>query len=565
MRLQFPLFFFDYFKYVERILSIPISLGDFDFVYCFYSKIKENLDKVVFKVDVNFIVNGENYKGEINREEYFNDLVLTIKNVFFDSLIKNFNSEHLNKKIYNFYKLIFDVELDASFFNKLVNSVILSDLAYSPLKNYMRKISSLEVSESILKGFSKEFDISLLENIAKLSLSKNLSYARRDLTVISDKISLNSFLFPTRPYNSLDISDLLSEELYHGSLSNLERFELWRNTINAVNGELYITENEAMKISDNFDENYFSSIDKTEKEISQKIIAIGNERKDYVRIAITNFLTTEEEWSYTADNKSKLTFERYQRFKRIIDQILTLEDKPDYVIFPELSIPFQWLSTLINRMAKSKISFIAGTEYEHHGVEIYSSAFMVLHDTSLGCSTWQLIKQPKLLPAVGEDESLQLKYGKVWKKFHELKKPVYIHNGFCFGVMICSELQNSKDRVSFQGNIDGLFILSWNRDIETFGDLIKSAALDVHSFIILVNNRKYGDSRVRIPSKSSWMRDLARIRGGDNDYVVSVTLNYNELRDFQSRAKRWASDSDKFKPTPEGFTILPLRRITPIK
>lgn len=245
--------------------------------------------------------------------------------------------------------------------------------------------------------------------------------------------------------------------------------------------------------------------------------------------------------------------------------MLTLKDKPDYVIFPELSIPLEWLNTLIHRMAKSKISFIAGTEYEHNGNEIYSSAYMLLNDTSFGCSSWQLIKQPKLLPAVGEDKDLQLKYGKTWKDFKDANKPVYIHNGFCFGVMICSELQNSHARVAFQGNIDGLFILSWNRDIETFGDLIKSAALDVHSYVILVNNRKYGDSRVRVPSKNSWMRDLARLRGGDNDYVVSVSLKYGDLRDFQSRAKRWSSDSDKFKPTPEGFEISPLRRITPIQ
>ncbi|WP_227590979.1 hypothetical protein [Acinetobacter schindleri] len=378
-------------------------------------------------------------------------------------------------------------------------------------------------------------------------------------------MTLCPFLFPTRPLNSLDISDLFGNELYNGVLSNIDRFELWKNYVQVVSGEFYISENEETNISKDLDENYFALVDNIQNNNGNKYIAIGNESKKSITVAITNFLTTEEEWSYTADNNSKLTLERYERFKELIDQVLTLKDKPDYVIFPELSIPLEWLNTLIHRMSKSKISFIAGTEYEHNGNEIYSSAYMLLHDTSFGCGSWQLIKQPKLLPAVGEDEVLQVKHGKIWRKFNELNKPIYIHNGFCFGLMICSELQNSRARVAFQGNIDGLFILSWNRDLETFGDLIKSAALDVHSYVILVNNRKYGDSRVRVPSKNSWMRDLARLRGGDNDYVVSVNLKYNELRDFQSRAKRWASDSDKFKPTPEGFEISPLRRITPIQ
>ena len=40
----------------------------------------------------------------------------------------------------------------------------------------------------------------------------------------------------------------------------------------------------------------------------------------------------------------------------------------------------------------------------------------------------------------------------------------------------------------------------------------------------LVNNRKYVLSRVRSPARESFIRDLARIRGGDNDFVIAATL-----------------------------------------
>ena len=175
------------------------------------------------------------------------------------------------------------------------------------------------------------------------------------------------------------------------------------------------------------------------------------------------------------------------------------------------------------------------------------------------------LRQPKLLPAVGEEYRLHSLHAKKWKKFDRcfVKRNIYIHNGFHFGVLICSELQNSKDRIAFQGNIDGLFILSWNRDLDTFSDLIKSAALDIHSYIILVNNRAYGDSRVRVPSKEAWARDLARLKGGNNDYVVSVSLDLLSLRQFHSRGTRWANEKDKFKPTPEGFEIRSSRKVIP--
>jgi len=131
--------------------------------------------------------------------------------------------------------------------------------------------------------------------------------------------------------------------------------------------------------------------------------------------------------------------------------------------------------------------------------------------------------------------------------------------------MICSELQNSKARVRFQGKVDALMVLSWNQDLETFASLVESAALDVHAYTILVNNRRYGDSRVRSPAKESFLRDLARVRGGDNDFVIAATLHIDELRAFQSRAKRWPQDGDKFKPVPEGFKLTKGRKKLPPK
>ena len=131
--------------------------------------------------------------------------------------------------------------------------------------------------------------------------------------------------------------------------------------------------------------------------------------------------------------------------------------------------------------------------------------------------------------------------------------------------MVCSELQNSKARIRFQGAVDALMVLSWNRDLDTFASLIESAALDVHAYIVLVNNRKYGDSRVRSPAKESFLRDIARLRGGDNDFVVAATLDIAALRAFQSRAKRWPEEEDTFKPIPEGFRLQDNRKTLPPK
>jgi hypothetical protein len=108
-----------------------------------------------------------------------------------------------------------------------------------------------------------------------------------------------------------------------------------------------------------------------------------------------------------------------------------------------------------------------------------------------------------------------------------------------------------------------MMVLSWNQDLDTFSALVESASLDVHAHIALVNNRKYGDSRVRTPAKEPYKRDTCRLRGGENEHVLVVELDIAELRAFQSRAKRWPSKDDPYKPVPEGFSIASFRRTIP--
>lgn len=298
----------------------------------------------------------------------------------------------------------------------------------------------------------------------------------------------------------------------------------------------------------------------------KKHLKIGTDSKDKVVIALTNLRTEDSDWAATACDKPNLSRKRYQKISKLVNDTLKLSPKPDYVLFPELSIPLQWINSIAAKLSAAGISLIAGTEYRHSdGNKILSEAALVLADNRLGYPTFVRIWQPKLEPAVGEDKELTVKYGKEWNISNKAPKPIYIHNGVNFGVMVCSELQNSKARIRFQGAIDALMVLSWNRDLDTFASLIESAALDIHAYTILVNNRKYGDSRVRSPAKESFLRDIARLRGGDNDFVVAATLDISALRTFQSRAKRWPEEGDKFKPVPEGFKQLGDRRKLPPK
>ncbi len=372
------------------------------------------------------------------------------------------------------------------------------------------------------------------------------------------------YLFPTRPLTPAEISELAPEcvglRRADGKQPQEKPSVIWAQYTQALRGvwikpTLLASEQDGKDVLD--------------IHRSRKYIRIGTGRKNIITVALTNLKTEDKDWAAMACNKPNLSRERYQRISELVNQAIQLKPRPDYLLFPELSIPLKWIDSLAARLRSMGISLIAGTEYRHfENNELLSEACLVLTDNRLGYPATIKIWQPKLEPAVGEDKELTTKYGKCWA-FSKLQgkrgKPIYIHNGVNFGVMVCSELQNSKARVRFQGEVDALMVLSWNQDLETFASLIESAALDVHAYTILVNNRKYGDSRVRSPAKESFMRDIARVRGGDNDFVIAATLDIDALRAFQSRAKRWPEGGDRFKPVPEGFKLNKARRKLPPK
>lgn len=466
---------------------------------------------------------------------------------------------------------ILDFKFGAEDFYIKAPLVAMADLAKEPYKRIIRSRAANKLLPR--GGRNKERKVlSILNSADIINITDLTDFLKKTIETRLAAIDLDSrdresrlpYMFPTRPLSPLEISELAPEcvglRQADGKICSENPAVIWAKYTQAIRGiwvkpTLLATQ---QKIG----------IEKKLLELPKDLI-IGTDKKQKVIVALTNFKTEDADWAKMACNKSNLSQDRYSRISELVNQTLRLKPRPDYVIFPELSLPLSWVDSISSRLLSAGISLIAGTEYRHYeNNELLSEGCVVLSDNRLGFLSSVKIWQPKLEPAVGEDKELTSIYGKKWaysKLSKNEVKPIYVHNGVHFGIMICSELQNSKARVEFQGELDALMVLSWNQDLDTFSALIEAAALDIHAYTILVNNRKYGDSRVRSPAKDSFMRDLARVRGGDNDFVVAATLDIESLREFQSRAKRWPQKRDMFKPLPEGYKIAKKRRQTPPK
>lgn len=562
---------FTYYKYLPRLLGLAIHLKD----WLQAGRIINKSYKIILQLSVNsenkVRINGADY--EVNKELYkvvWKNLQESLTVLFLDVIASSYPVDLLGKKSHRVRsKKISNFDFDSGLHERILSTgldekalrIFFSDLARVPYKRFFNTQFSfnhnalnelmtnpyLEEQSHIYKIFEETRLISLnylkdfLTNTQELRLKQN-----------DGNEPLLPFLFPTRALTPSEIAEYAPRCIGAGR----SPLKLWANYVQAIRGVWVLPDS-------------LNAADIEETSAARRFIEIGNKKLTEVTVAITNFAVSKDSWKASAKNDPDLTLNRYTQLSALVNQVIKLDPPPNYLLLPELSLPLAWVDSIANRLQSSGISLIAGTEYRHMSDNIIrSEACLVLSDDRLGYPSFIKAWQPKICPSIKEKLSLEDDFRKKWQPLQfftdqERSKPIYIHNDFHFGVMVCSEFLNGKERISFQGQVDGLMVLAWNQDLETFSTLIESCALDVHTYAILVNNRLHGDSRMRSPAKKNFERDVARLRGGKNDFCVTVKLDISKLREFQSLEDYIAVKNELFKPIPSGFDLLHTRRYHP--
>ena len=567
----------NHYTYLPRLLSLAISLKDWEDANKIVTATFDALDNLIAHLKNN--QNSGNINGVekcIFNDELWNELYKSLAHSFIDSAAKAYPTEFKNEAASNSVKKLarvfmktlterFSFENDEFFssyidngFYEVAPKLQKSDLAKIPYKVIQHLHAFIKENEEntqliseqkeILSTLSEDGFLNATHLIKFLAKTQN-KRLRRGGNLVYENIS--PFVFPTRPYTSSEIVELAPECIGKNAKKNSSSIKMLAKYISVLRGA-WVSPN-------------LLDPPVTPSKPS-KNIKIGNGNANKVLVAVASLATKETSWEKSACDRPDRSLERYKQICELINNVISSKPKPEYLFLPELSLPLKWVDSISSRLIGVGINLIAGTEYRHSSNnKLISEACLVLKDNRLGYPHWTKIWQQKIEPAPSEDETLTRIFGKTWQPSKKSKwlKPVYNHNGFHFGVMVCSELQNSKTRVAFQGKVDALAVLSWNKDLDTFSTLIEAAVLDIHAYTIFVNNRQYGDSRVRAPAKQSFRRDLARIKGGENDFFVTVSLDIKSLREFQNRAKRWPVDTDLFKPVPEGFVVANSRKVLP--
>ncbi|HVJ14219.1 MAG TPA: RNA-directed DNA polymerase [Polyangiaceae bacterium] len=281
------------------------------------------------------------------------------------------------------------------------------------------------------------------------------------------------------------------------------------------------------------------------------------------RLIVVSLRTHLSEWSAAVHDRPVQTADRFTTLTRLLnwigkDVVDSRGSVPPYALLPELAIPQRWAAFFAGKLAALGVSLIAGLEYRR------SSRNRLINEVMLSFAVPRLpgeaivLLQRKRRPAWDEGRAVRQAVGRPFE-LSARPFPVYVHGDLRLAAIICSDFTDARARVALQGAIDLLIVPEWNKDVDGFSTLVEGAALDIHAFIAQINNREYGDSRVRVAAEEAWKRDLVRLRGGDGDFYATADIDYLKLRRFQSNHEPPHSG---FKPFPIGFKLDPKRRVT---
>jgi hypothetical protein len=539
-----------YIKYIPRIFGLTVALGRkdlFDKLNASYSKTWD-------------IIGNSQVENEYSK--------LRSAQVFSNEKIKEVILSNLNdgNRKHNFTSnYFFNSERSRSSLKKIElypNKLFLCDLHNKPFKNSLFDQTSLGFEN--LKKNSEFYVIHELAHYANIIDIKSyidffnkIGYTRMHHNDEYYKFP-NAIFFSTRKLNTLELSIVypnwsLSESNYS------ENFLKYLQLFNIPKLKIKFPE---VEINNDYSDSKFVKLSFASKK--------SNENP---KIVLTNFLTNDSSWTsivrgddYEPDNT------RYTRIYRIINDILKESSRSkvniDYIVLPELSMPRKCIIDIAKKLKSKGISLITGIEYEtsnnldgNYRGTVSNQLLYILNAENENYMEQVAIVQEKTIPAIHEESEL-FNVGGMRLQPKNNTKYIIDHKNFFFSGLICNDLLNIDYRQILRGNIDALFVVEWNKDIDMYDHIVSATSNDLHCFVAQVNNRKYGDTRLRGPLKESFERDVARVRGGDLDYFVLTTVIAKELREFQ---RNYRSPKKPFKPVPTGFKISEERRKRDLK
>ncbi len=270
---------------------------------------------------------------------------------------------------------------------------------------------------------------------------------------------------------------------------------------------------------------------------------------DKLTIGLSNFKIVYNEIENAISDKSKVFQEKRIRHIKLLNQ--AEEEKVDLLISPETCVPIEWLFSYSDEGRRKNRAFVFGLEHFTFRNYCFNLSICILPFEQGKVKDSLIIPRLKNHYSPAESKEI-LTYGKLIPAsethFYHLIKWRNIQ----FTLYNCFELADIVHRSIFRSDLDILFAIEYNKDINYFNNIAESVSRDLHCYFVQANTSDYGDSRIIEPRETTRMNPV-RVKGGKNNVVLKYEINIKELRDFQLKRLPYQLDDKSFKTTPPDF------------
>lgn len=537
----------DLYCYWDKVLTYFLLNNDDAAIYNFIKKIGLSIERISYKAD-KFQNDIEN-KIKKELERYLKEALYLTLSLYPKYIYKNTDEQNTNLTLKNlFYKLndtkgYFIDEYDEVVSAYRKSLMIKHKYCFMPIINYLK-----------LSSDNKDFSFIDKDSIKCLT--------KEEFNLDKEKLEFN-------PRN-FTIEDILLLQYYQHCIENIKSIKnIHDDAVNKyidLNLEQYNYEtNKSFYNKKQIPvRNYFNKIFKilySNSEISHYEIYIDKNNKNKtidlskIRFGLYNTKVTDSDINNHLEGNLNLGFKDLQKLIKFLNMsIQTNESKANIIVFPEVSVPIQWLGLLSDFSKKHNVAIICGLKHiintdskvaQNYIVTLLPFKYGYKNDCYI---TFRL----KKWYAPGEEKEIKKHKLNVPEDANQTKNILFVWNNLHFAVYDCFELTDINFRAEFKSKVDFIIGCEWNRDIKYFTNITEAAARDLHCYVIQVNTSQFGDSKIIAPKKSDEMTIL-NIKGGDDNILIGE-VNIEELREFQRKETLYLEDKDKtYKTLPPDF------------
>ena len=339
---------FNHYMYLPRLLGFAVGLGEWRHAEKIVRASFHEINKLknLGSPSKGMVINGKDF-GRIN-SKIWDKIEQSLAWSFIEETSRNYQSELMNCKKssrplpVNKIEKIFLQKLAKrihvpSFLDFMDDSNLLFDsaplLAFSDLSKIpYKKFLSRRTSEIINSQYDSEKDRFLLSYMEEANLVDKESLIRfkkcisKFLKLSKNNIPYRPYLFPTRPYTPIEIAEIDPKCIGIKNDSGYKYPTLWAMYVRSLRGvwvKPYL----------------LSSENETQDKNESYLLRIGNRKNSKIKILLSNMLTKDQDWSLSAAGTPNLSLTRYKQLATIVNDAIKMSPRPDYLLFPELSIP----------------------------------------------------------------------------------------------------------------------------------------------------------------------------------------------------------------------------------